>query len=70
MNGAQVPLGQLAELRIVSGPAMIRDEDGQLAGYVYVDRAGRDIGGYVAEAKKKVAEQVRLPTGYTLTWSG
>jgi Cu(I)/Ag(I) efflux system membrane protein CusA/SilA len=70
MNGAQVPLGQLAELRLASGPAMIRDEDGQLAGYVFVDMAGRDIGGYVEEAKKKVSEQVQLPTGYTLTWSG
>ena len=49
---------------------MIRDEDGQLSGYVYVDMAGRDIGGYVEEAKKKVAEQVTLPTGYTLSWSG
>ena len=70
MNGAQVPLGQLAELRLTSGPAMIRDEDGQLAGYVFVDMAGRDIGSYVEEAKKKVAEQVQLPTGYTLSWSG
>ena len=70
MNGVQIPLGQLTELRLTSGPAMIRDEDGQLSGYVYVDMAGRDIGGYVAEAKRKVAEQVKLPAGYTLTWSG
>ena len=70
MNGAQVPLGQLTELRLASGPAMIRDEDAQLAGYVYVDMAGRDIGSYVEEAKSKVAEQVKLPTGYTLSWSG
>ncbi len=70
MNGAQIPLGQLAELRIASGPAMIRDEDGQLSGYVYVDMTGRDIGGYVQEAKQKVAEQVQLPAGYTLSWSG
>ena len=69
-NGAQVPLAQLAELRLASGPAMIRDEDAQLAGYVYVDMAGRDIGSYVEEAKRKVAEQVKLPTGYTLSWSG
>ena len=69
-NGAQVPLAQLAELRLASGPAMIRDEDAQLAGYVYVDMAGRDIGSYVEEAKSKVAEQVKLPTGYTLSWSG
>jgi Cu(I)/Ag(I) efflux system membrane protein CusA/SilA len=70
MNGAQVPLGQLAELRLTSGPAMIRDEDAQLAGYVFVDMAGRDIGSYVQEAKEKVAKQVQLPTGYTLSWSG
>jgi Cu(I)/Ag(I) efflux system membrane protein CusA/SilA len=70
MNGAQVPLGQLAELRLTSGPAMIRDEDAQLAGYVFVDMAGRDIGSYVEEAKRKVAEQVQMPAGYTLSWSG
>ena len=70
MNGMQIPLGQLAELRLTSGPAMIRDEDGQLSGYVYVDMTGRDIGGYVREAKRRVAEQVKLPAGYTLAWSG
>ena len=69
-NGAQVPLAQLAELRLASGPAMIRDEDAQLAGYVLIDIAGRDIGSYVEEAKKKVAQQVQLPAGYTLSWSG
>ena len=70
MNGAQVPLGQLVGLQLTTGPAMIRDEDAQLSGYVYVDMAGRDIGSYVEEAKRKVAEQVQLPTGYTLSWSG
>ena len=70
MNGAQIPLGQLAEIRLTSGPAMIRDEDGQLAGYVFVDMAGRDIGSYVDEAKRKVAKQVQVPIGYTLAWSG
>jgi Cu(I)/Ag(I) efflux system membrane protein CusA/SilA len=70
MNGSQVPLGQLVDLRLTTGPAMIRDEDAQLSGYVYVDMAGRDIGSYVEEAKKKVAEQVQLPPGYTVTWSG
>jgi Cu(I)/Ag(I) efflux system membrane protein CusA/SilA len=70
MSGAQVPLGQLADIRLTSGPAMIRDEDGQLAGYVFVDMAGRDIGRYVYEAKRKVAEQVQIPVGYTLSWSG
>jgi Cu(I)/Ag(I) efflux system membrane protein CusA/SilA len=70
MNGAQIPLGQLADVKLTSGPAMIRDEDGQLAGYVFVDMTGRDIGGYVEEAQKKVAEQVKIPVGYTLVWSG
>jgi len=49
---------------------MIRDENGMLAGYVYVDITGRDIGGYVKEAKKVVTKQLELPTGYSLTWSG
>jgi len=69
-SGAQIPMAQLADLRMVEGPAMIRDENGQLAGYVYVDMAGRDVGGYVAEAKARVEAQVALPKGYTLTWSG
>ena len=70
MNGAQIPLAQLADIKLTTGPSMIRDEDAQLSGYVYVDMVGRDIGGYVEEAKKKVAEQVQIPTGYTLSWSG
>jgi Cu(I)/Ag(I) efflux system membrane protein CusA/SilA len=69
-NGAQVPLAQLADLRLASGPAMIRDEDAQLAGYVFVDMAASDIGSYVEEAKRKVAENLKLPTGYSLSWSG
>jgi Cu(I)/Ag(I) efflux system membrane protein CusA/SilA len=68
--GAQVPLGQLAAVSLVEGPAMIRDENGQLAGYVYVDTATRDLGGYAARAQKAVAEQLRLPAGYTLQWTG
>ncbi|MBK8422484.1 MAG: efflux RND transporter permease subunit [Elusimicrobia bacterium] len=70
MSGAQVPLGQLAEFRLVAGPAMIRDEDGQLAGYVYVDIEGRDVGGYVEAAKKRVDEGLSLPPGIALVWSG
>jgi Cu(I)/Ag(I) efflux system membrane protein CusA/SilA len=68
--GAHVPLAELADLRLVSGPSMIRDENGLLSGYVYVDLAGRDIGGYVEEAKSLVQRDLELPTGYTLTWSG
>ena len=70
MSGAQVPLAQIADIRLSTGPSMIRDENGSLAGYVYVDIAGRDIGGYVEEAKKLVAEQVKIPTGYSIQWSG
>jgi Cu(I)/Ag(I) efflux system membrane protein CusA/SilA len=69
-SGAQVPLAQLADIGFTTGPAMIRDENGMLAGYVYVDIAGRDIGGYVEDAKRAVAERVSIPTGYSLQWSG
>jgi copper/silver efflux system protein len=71
-NGAQIPLGQLAEIRMVSGPSMIRDENGRLSGYVYVDidTSQRDIGRYVADAKQVLREQVEMPTGYELIWSG
>jgi Cu(I)/Ag(I) efflux system membrane protein CusA/SilA len=70
MGGAQVPLAELADIQLRPGPAMIRNENGLLAGYVYVDVTDRDIGSYVEEAKLKVASGVRLPTGYSLQWSG
>jgi Cu(I)/Ag(I) efflux system membrane protein CusA/SilA len=71
MDGkTQVPIAQLADIKLTSGPAMLRDENGMLNGYVYVDVAGRDIGGYVEEAKKLVREKVKLPAGYTVAWSG
>ena len=70
MSGAQVPLAQIADIRMTTGPAMIRNENGMLAGYVYVDIAGRDVGGYVEEARRVVAAQVQVPTGYSLVWSG
>ncbi|MFZ3114618.1 MAG: CusA/CzcA family heavy metal efflux RND transporter [Syntrophales bacterium] len=66
---AQVPMGELADIRFVKGPMAIKSEEGLLALYVYVDFSGRDIGGYVNEAKKKVAE-LKMPPGYRLTWSG
>ncbi len=69
-SGAQVPLGQLAEIRLTEGPGMIRDENGQLAGYVYVDVGSRDLGGYVDRAKAALASQLALPVGYTLAWTG
>jgi Cu(I)/Ag(I) efflux system membrane protein CusA/SilA len=70
MMGAQIPIAQLADVKMVSGPSMIRDENGRLSGYVYVDVTGRDIGSYVNEAKKTIREKVTMPTGYTLVWSG
>ena len=69
-TGAQVPLAQLATLRFVHGPPMIRDENGLLAGYVFLDMAGRDVGGYVEDLKRVVAAKVELPAGYTIVWSG
>ena len=69
-TGAQVPIAQLADVKMLEGPAMLRDENGFLAGYVYVDIAGRDVGGYVEEAKKVVASNVSLKPGYVLQWSG
>jgi Cu(I)/Ag(I) efflux system membrane protein CusA/SilA len=69
-NGVHVPMIELADIKLVNGPAMIRDENGMLVGYVYVDIAGRDLGGYVEDAKAVVAKEVKLPTGYSLLWSG
>jgi Cu(I)/Ag(I) efflux system membrane protein CusA/SilA len=69
---ANVPLGQIAQIKIASGPPMIRDENGMLVGYVYVDvdQNQRDIGGYVDEAKQVAAREVSLPAGYYLKWTG
>jgi Cu(I)/Ag(I) efflux system membrane protein CusA/SilA len=69
-SGAQVPLGQLAEIELSTGPSMIRNENGLLSGYVFVDMAGRDVGGYVEDAKRAVAAGVALAPGYSLEWSG
>jgi Cu(I)/Ag(I) efflux system membrane protein CusA/SilA len=69
MNGAQIALAEVANLRLRSGPSMLRDENGQLAGYVFADTA-RPIDDYVRDAKKAVAEKVQLPPGYRLDWAG
>ena len=69
-SGAHVPLQQLADIAIVDGPGMIRSENARLNGWIYVDIAGRDLGSYVAEARRAVAAQVDLPPGYSLGWSG
>jgi len=66
----QIPLSQLATVNVASGPSMIRDEDGLLTGYVYVDVAGRDQNGYIEEATRLLREKVKLPPGYAISWSG
>jgi len=70
MSGAQIPLSAIADINVSLGPSMIRDENGMMAGYVYVDLSSRDIGGYVAQAKQAVRDQLQLPAGYSLQWSG
>jgi Cu(I)/Ag(I) efflux system membrane protein CusA/SilA len=69
-GGAQIPLDQVATIALTTGPTVIRTEQAQLLGYVYVDVADRDIGSYVADAKAEVAKLVTLPEGYYLEWSG
>jgi copper/silver efflux system protein len=69
-TGAQVPISQLASITLRTGPPMIKNEEGFLAGFLYVDVTGRDMGRYVDEAKRIVAEKVQLPPGYQLIWSG
>ena len=66
----QVPISELATIQTGNGPAMIRDENGMLTGYVYVDLAGRDAGSYMAEAKRALQEKVTLPQGYLISWGG
>lgn len=69
-GGAQVPIGQLAQISFSRGPAMIRDEDGQLTGYVYIDLNTKDYGGFVKDATKLLDQKLKLPAGYTYQWSG
>jgi copper/silver efflux system protein len=66
----QIPLSQLAEIGVTAGPSMIRDEDGLLTGYVYVDLDGRDPQSFIAEAGPLIKEKIELPPGYAATWSG
>ena len=70
MNGAMIPLGQVAKVSITKGAPAIRTENALLSAYIYVDLRERDIGGYVAEAQRVVAEKVKFPPGYYATWSG
>ena len=69
-GGAMIPLGQLAHIHVTLGPPSIRTENAQPVAYIYVDLQGRDLGGYVAEAARKVAGQVAMPPGYHIEWSG
>ena len=69
-TGAQIPLGEVAHIDLSPGPSMIRDEDGLLTGYVYVDLATSDFGSYVDSAQRVLDRQLHLPPGYTLKWSG
>lgn len=69
-DGKQIPMGQVAHIEMIQGPSMIRNENGLLSSFVYVDVADRDIGSYVKEAKKLVEDKYELPPGVTLSWSG
>jgi Cu(I)/Ag(I) efflux system membrane protein CusA/SilA len=69
-NGASIPLGQVAAVKLVQGPASIRTENAQLAAYIFVDARDRDLGSYVADAKKAVTSAVAFPPGYYAVWSG
>jgi len=70
MDGAMIPLGQVAKVIVAKGAPGIRTENALLSAYIYVDIRDRDIGSYVADAKKAVAEQITFPPGYYVTWSG
>ena len=69
-SGAQIPLGQVAHISLSRGPSMIRDEDGALTGYVYLDLKTSDYGGFVSAATKELRSQLHLPAGYNFEWSG
>src|SRR5437660_684586 len=69
-SGAQIPIEQVAKIYFSHGPAMIRDEDGQLTGYVYIDLNTKDYGGFVNQASNALAQKLRLPAGYIYQWSG
>jgi Cu(I)/Ag(I) efflux system membrane protein CusA/SilA len=69
-SGAQIPLGQVARISFSRGPAMIRDEDGALTGYVYIDLKDTNYGGFVAEAARRFQEKLDLPANYSFQWSG
>ncbi|HHJ34497.1 MAG TPA: efflux RND transporter permease subunit, partial [Gammaproteobacteria bacterium] len=69
-TGARIPLAEVAEIRIDNGPGMIKTENARLNGWIYIDIEGRDLGSYVQEAQQVVADKVKLPAGYSISWSG
>ena len=69
-TGAQIPISEVAKVYFSRGPAMIRDEDGLLTGYVYLDLSTKDYGGFVTKADRLLSEKLKLPPGYTYKWSG
>jgi Cu(I)/Ag(I) efflux system membrane protein CusA/SilA len=69
-GGAQITLGDVANVRIEDGPGVIKSENARPNGWTYVDIQGRDLGSYVEEARRVVADQLKLPAGYSLSWSG
>ena len=70
IGAAMIPLGQLAQIKLVKGPPSIRTENALLSAYIFVDIRDRDIGSYIADARQAVFEQVQFPPGYYATWSG
>ena len=69
-SGAQVPLAQLADIRIVKGPPMVKSENARNSAFVYIDITGIDVGTYVNTAQQTVQAELNLPPGYSLMWSG
>jgi len=69
-GGARIPLAEVADIRVDDGPGMIKTENARLNGWIYVDIEGRDLGSYVNDAQRVVSEQVQLPPGYSVAWSG
>jgi Cu(I)/Ag(I) efflux system membrane protein CusA/SilA len=69
-SGAQIPIAEVAKVSFSRGPAMIRDEDGQLTGYIYIDLNTADYGGFVSQASSMLGKKLKLPAGYTYQWSG
>ena len=69
-TGAQIPLRQVAELSITDGPPMLKSENARLNGWTFVDIRGVDLGSYVRQAQQIVRQEVQLPAGYSITWSG